>query len=59
MPLYWITILAIIRVTTPDTKYGPILKPHGTAPLMERVYTSLNNQTLHVVPHNEEVGDNV
>ncbi|XP_071532999.1 cholesterol transporter ABCA5-like [Panulirus ornatus] len=51
MPLYWIVILSIVRLIVPDSKDGPILKPHGSAPLM----SSLNIQDLHVVPNNTEV----
>ncbi|KAG0725814.1 ATP-binding cassette sub-family A member 5 [Chionoecetes opilio] len=56
MPLYWIAILAIIRVNIHETVLDPVETPHGEASLMQSL-VFLTNQTIHVAPDNVEVED--
>ena len=54
MPLYFIMILALIRLAIKDTTFDEILVPHGNAPLT-RSRTSLDNETLHIAPNTPQV----
>ena len=54
MPLYWIMILAIIRLTVPDNVLDPVDTPHGQASLMESFF--LMGEKLHVAPNTTQVG---
>lgn len=54
MPLYWIIILAIIRITIGDTVLEPVNSPHGQAALMNSTLY-LRGQTIHVAPNTKEV----
>lgn len=54
MPLYWIMILAIIRVSVGDTVLDPVDTPHGQASLMYSTF-SLANKMISVAPDNDEV----
>lgn len=57
MPLYWIAILAIVRLTTGSTTFDPVLTPQGTGFLTEILQGRLNGATLHVTPENDKVKD--
>ncbi|XP_047474330.1 phospholipid-transporting ATPase ABCA3-like [Penaeus chinensis] len=62
MPLYWIAILAIVRLTTGSTTFDPVLTPQGTGSLTEILAARLNGGTLFVTPENDkvkEIMDNV
>lgn len=53
MPLYWIMILAIIRITIGDTVLDPVNTPHGQAALMNSTLY-LRDETIHVAPNTKE-----
>lgn len=55
MPLYWIAILAIVRITTGSTTFDPVLTPQGTGSLTEILAARLNGGTLFVTPENDKV----
>lgn len=54
MPLYFILILAIIRMAIKDKHYGPILEPHGNASLMSSL-SAFEGKILHVAPNTTAV----
>lgn len=54
MPLYWILILAIIRISIGDTVLDPVNTPHGQASLMNSTLY-LSDETIHVAPNTKEV----
>lgn len=53
MPLYWILILIILRLTIPDTVYPALTEPHGQAELLSSL--PQNSTTLHVAPDSSQV----
>ncbi|XP_069935833.1 cholesterol transporter ABCA5 isoform X2 [Cherax quadricarinatus] len=55
MPLYFILILAIIRMAIKDKKYDPITEPHGSALLMKSLPYLLQGYPLHIAPNTTEV----
>ncbi|KAK3894585.1 hypothetical protein Pcinc_001659 [Petrolisthes cinctipes] len=54
VPLYWILILIILRLTIPDTVYPALTQPHGQALLLTSPLP-LNSTTLHVTPNDTQV----
>lgn len=54
MPLYWIIILTIIRLTTHGEVLEPVEVPHGQASLMNSAWF-IETKAFHVAPENEKV----
>lgn len=54
MPLYWIMILAIVRLTSNGNVLEPVEVPHGQGSLMDSA-RFLNCGTLHVAPQTYKV----
>lgn len=55
IPLYFIVILALIRLSIPDSTEDPILVPHGEAQLMDSLGAIVYNNTVHIIPSTHEV----